>query len=154
MKICSKMGRRAAEFMFGAAVMCFGMSVFGMQEGENNVRELSRFERIDLGCQRYAEEGKGFEKWKSDLFRFVSDDFRKQLYSSDGLESEKAQQDVAVWGTSSALTDLFYQTWGRQTSKRKEAAAYLLEAKSLTSDDYILKGINCAIEVANMRFDD
>lgn len=51
---------------------------------------------INLGLKIYSDKKTGFEKWKSDFNTFLSDDFQKQLNSSDKSVQEKAEEEISI----------------------------------------------------------
>lgn len=82
---------------------------------------------INLGLKIYKDEQTGFEKWKSDFNTFLSDDFQKQLNSSDKSVQENAEEEICIWEYSSVSTCLFAGKWGTQYSKAREEALNLLK---------------------------
>lgn len=106
---------------------------------------MNRIERILAGCEKYKYN---FDKWKSDVSKFASDDFSKKLHSTDQLECNEAREEIAIWSTSSNLTGLFCQTWGNDKKNRQEALECLESAKEKTTEEYLMRGLISLIDIA------
>ena len=111
---------------------------------------MNRMERILAGCEKYKYN---FDRWKSDVSKFASDDFSKKLHSTDELEFNEAIEEIAIWGTSSSLTGLFCQTWGNDKKNRQGALECLERAKEKTTEEYLMRGLICLIDVAKEEID-
>lgn len=109
---------------------------------------------INLGLNIYKDEQAGFEKWKSDFNTFLSDDFQKQLNSSDKSVQENAEEEICKWEFSSVSTCLFAGTWGTQYSKDREEALNLLKEarESAQTANRLEMAINNIIYAANAAF--
>ena len=90
----------------------------------------------------------GFENWKTDLLRFVAQDFHDSLNSSDRKEQTEADQELALWINTTDISFLFRGTWGDKSDNRSKSLQCLHNAQILErkfDDQYIIQAINRAI---------
>ena len=88
-------------------------------------------EDIEQGLKIYEDVKTGFERWKSDLKTFLSDDFQIEWHSTDKSVFKNAAEKLAIWQASSVFIYMFSGTWGDEFSeKRTEALNLLKEVKS------------------------
>ncbi|KAK8897496.1 hypothetical protein M9Y10_015452 [Tritrichomonas musculus] len=84
----------------------------------------------------------------------ISEEFFEKLNSDEESISKDARQEIAVWGTSSSLTDLFCQGRGRDKNNVREALDCLLEAKRKATEELTKKNVNFIISISHERLEE
>lgn len=113
-----------------------------------NYGNLSTSEMYIIGKQKYANTQTGMEMWKSDLMRFVSEEFHNMLNSSDSNVSQSAIQELVLWASTTGLSLFFQGTWGSDQNNKSLAMQYLNTAQMLEqkfNDQMIIEIIDLAI---------
>lgn len=96
-----------------------------MDTGKKN---LSVSELYVIGKKKYSDNNTGFENWKTDLLRFVAQNFHDSLNSSDRKEQTEADQELALWINTTDISFFFRGTWGDKSDNRSKALQCLHNA--------------------------
>lgn len=114
-----------------------------------NYGNMSTSEMYVIGKQKYGDLQTGMEQWKSDLMRFVSEDFHNLLNSPDNSLSQSAIQEVVLWASTTGLSLFFENSWGSDHNNKSMALQYLNKALMLEqkyNDQMIIEIIDLAIQ--------
>ena len=115
---------------------------------ETGNETLSVSELYVLGKKRYGNKQNGLENWKTDLLKFVTQEFHDRLNSSSVAEQKKANDEVTMWINATDVSFFFRGSWGDQSDSRSKALQYLHHAQLLEhkfNDQFVIQVINRAI---------
>ena len=113
---------------------------------------LSVAELYVIGKKKYWSKEEGLENWKTDLMKFVSNEFHEQLNSEDRKIQKKANEEIALWINTTNISYFFRESWGNDSDNKKNALECLHHAQILESkfnDQYIIQAVNQAIKACN-----
>lgn len=109
---------------------------------------LSISEMFVIGKKKYGDNQIGLENWKTDLLKFVSEDFHDLLNSEDSAVQKKANDELALWINTTDLSFFFKGMWGDEYDNKNKALQYLHHAQILErkfNDQFVIQVINRAI---------
>ena len=109
---------------------------------------LSISEIFALGMKKYGNLQDGFENWKGDLMKFVSEEFHDQLNSPNRQIQKQANDLASLWTSTTEISFFFRSTWGKKADNKSKALQYLRHAQLLErkyNDQYVIQIINHSI---------
>lgn len=116
---------------------------------ESKTQPLSISELYVMGMKKYGDSQTGLEKWKEDLYRFVTPEFHKLLNSKNIEEQRKATDEVSMWMSTNEISFFFRNSWGKDASNKNKALQFLHHAQLLErkfNDQFIIQVINLSIK--------